>query len=309
MKLTIEIINAKINDNGGLLLSKEYKNNYTKLKIKCKYEHIFYITYANITLGKWCAECYFDRLKLKYYMIKDNIENKGGILLSNEYKNNSALLKIKCENNHIFKKKFKEIKAGQWCAECSFDKKRLKIDYVISFIESKCGILLSKEYKNNHTKLKIKCHNAHIFYSRFNDIKDRNRWCPECNISNSQQLLFNNLSKIFLKEDGFNLYQNYKGFEWLKNKKTGRRQEIDIFISNGVKAIAVEYDGEQHFKPVYYFSNTKREAIDKFNKIKELDKNKSCLIKQHKNDIQCFIRFNYKEDITDLFLIKKKIFK
>lgn len=41
--------------------------------------------------------------------------------------------------------------------------KKLSYEYVKKYIENRNCILISKEYKGNKDKLKIKCENGHIF--------------------------------------------------------------------------------------------------------------------------------------------------
>ena len=41
------------------------------------------------------------------------------------------------------------------------------------------GECLSKNYINNHSPLKWKCTNGHIWESIFKDVK-RGHWCPYC---------------------------------------------------------------------------------------------------------------------------------
>ena len=94
--------------------------------------------------------------------------------------------------------------------------------------------------------------------------------------------------------------QNYKGFGWLKTK-SGRKQEIDIWIPK--YKLAIEYDGEQHFKPMRY--GTKVEMLNKLNRTKKLDKIKNNKISKHINDVIFFIRFNYKEDISEKSVLYK----
>ena len=58
-------------------------------------------------------------------------------------------------------------------------RKVLTYEEVKEYIEN-CGYkLLSKEYINNHTKLKLKCPKGHIFELRFNDFKNGQR-CRQC---------------------------------------------------------------------------------------------------------------------------------
>jgi len=101
-------------------------------------------------------------VKLKYNQVKDYIENKGYILLSKEYKNNSTKLEICCPKGHNFKMIFNSFQNGRRCPIC-FGKTKKTIDEVREYIESYNYKLLSKEYKNNCTKLSLQCPEGHKF--------------------------------------------------------------------------------------------------------------------------------------------------
>jgi len=83
------------------------------------------------------------------------------------------------------------------------------------------------------------------------------------------------------------------GFDWLKTE-TGGHQEIDIWVPD-IK-LAIEYDGEQHFKLMRYKS--KKEMLEKLKRTQELDKIKNDKVFCHPEDINTFIRINYTEKIT-----------
>ena len=41
----------------GKILSKKYENSNKKIKVKCKFEHVFEKSFATIQNGSWCPEC------------------------------------------------------------------------------------------------------------------------------------------------------------------------------------------------------------------------------------------------------------
>lgn len=215
-----------------------------------------------------------------------------GVLLSKQYKNNKQNLNVQCKVClNIWHPRFNDIiSRNKWCPFCQKYKAGRKfahnIKYIKSFISNLGGILLSTEYKNNYTKLKIQCQNGHIFNKTFDHLKT-GQWCKLCKkTSKTQKLLANLLENIFSYYN-FTFIHDFTGFSWL-NEETKRKQEIDIWIPE--LKLAIEYDGEQHFKPIIQFG-----GIESLKRVKKLDKIKNKKIKKHSKDIKYFIRFNYKE--------------
>jgi uncharacterized paraquat-inducible protein A len=56
-KFTYEQIKSYIESFNYKLQSKTYKNNNTKLEIKCPEDHIYKVTYGNFQKGSRCPEC------------------------------------------------------------------------------------------------------------------------------------------------------------------------------------------------------------------------------------------------------------
>lgn len=193
-KHSYEYIKTFIELKDGILLSKEYVNQKQKLNIQCnKCQHIWSVSYEKIKWkNSWCPECVLIKKRFSYDFVKSFIETKDGILLSKEYKNQRQKLNIQCNKcQYVWSASFGNIKdCDSWCPKCGIESRKLKrkhsYEYIKSFIESKGGILLSKEYKNNKQKLKIQCSKGHIFNIRFECIT-RNQWCFECSPEKMKQ--------------------------------------------------------------------------------------------------------------------------
>jgi hypothetical protein len=102
--------------------------------------------------------------KLKYIDVKNYIESFNYKLLSKEYIGSFDKLDIKCDNGHLYQSSFANFKNyGRRCPKCN-GKEKFLYDDVKSYIESKGYKLLSTEYKNICTKLKIQCNHNHLAY-------------------------------------------------------------------------------------------------------------------------------------------------
>lgn len=107
--------------------------------------------------------------------------------------------------------------------------------------------------------------------------------------SKAQKELTEIISRMF-----GHVVSNYRGFDWLSTVDGGR-QEIDIWVPRF--KLAIEYDGEQHFKPVSFCRSTKEERLEQFIKRQNLDRQKDIRVAASK-DIEYFVRFNCYENIS-----------
>ena len=128
-KHSFTYIKGKIEAKGYKLLSTEYENNKTKLKVQCLCDHIFYIRYNSFIIGIGCPYCY-GNVRLSFEFVKEQIEKIGYTLLSEKYENNLSLLKLQCPRDHIFHMSYSNFKEGHRCPKCSFvnGKSKLEVD-------------------------------------------------------------------------------------------------------------------------------------------------------------------------------------
>lgn len=300
VKHTLEdCINFALNKNGKCL-SDEYTNNHTKMKWECEKGHIWITTFGSVNDGSWCPFC-IGQIKHTIEECKEFAILKGGVCLSEKYVNGHSKLLWECEFKHQWGATFDSLKnAESWCPECAGSKKK-DIEYYLNIArkidpEAKC---LSTEYINSGSKLLFECSMGHIFYSMPETIQ-KGCWCSECAVKKTQKSLKMIIEKILNKQ----AISNFRGFGWLRDDK---KLEIDIYIPD--LKLAIEYDGEQHFKPVRFGGISEERAKEMFKDTKERDKLKNKLIKSHiKNsgvDIQNFIRFNYRQDITEELILNE----
>lgn len=179
--------------------------------------------------------------RLSYEYVKEYIENFGYKLLSKEYKNNKTELEIQCNDcGNIFHMRFNNFKDGKHRCECKSKPLVLTYEYVKNYIES-CGYkLLSKEYKNNATYLLVWCGNPnHKPYKvKFNNFKDCNSRCPECNTTSKGE---EKIKEILIK---YNIKFNQ---QYLFNDcRNTRPLPFDFYLPQ--YNITIEYDGRQHYK-------------------------------------------------------------
>lgn len=244
--LNYDVVKKYIEDKNYKLLSEEYINNRTKLKLQCPKGHIFDMCFSNFKTGQRCPICAKENnlkriqsQRLKYEDVKKYIESQGDELLSTEYISAREKLKIKCKEGHIYDTRWDNYKTGYRCPTCgiqkSSDKQKHSYEYVKNFIEMYGDELLSDQYIHSHAKLKIKCKKGHIYDTAFTNYQSGSR-CPICKISHGE----NNIKNILDKYE-IDYIQQYK----FKDCKFKRQLPFDFYLPD--YNILIEYDGEQHF--------------------------------------------------------------
>jgi len=252
MLFTYDYVQSYINLTGYKLLSDEYINGKTKLLVRCPEGHEYNVRFIQFKSGQRCPICSDNNKRLTYGHVKSYIESFNYTLLSDTYKDNHSKLLVRCPEGHEYNVMFYSFKSGQRCPICSDNNKRLAYEYVKNYIHSTGYTILSDTYRNNYTKISIKCDKGHEYSVNFNNFR-LGRRCPICNNSKTS-------SKGEMEVCGFvksivgGVLSNDR--TQITNPITGHNLELDIWIPSMGKAI--EYNGWYHF---YYDDRDCRDKI------------------------------------------------
>ena len=178
VKEYVELFNYKC-------LSKEYINNYTKLRFQCDRSHIYEATYSNFRQGQRCPYC----AGLKKKTIEEihiYVESFNYKCLSDEYVNSSTKLKFKCGNNHQFIMTWNHIQRGDRCPICYNNNRGVSQKLNIEYVKTETTRLTNGDYKclseiyiNASNKLEFQCSNDHIYKAKWTSFL-RGQRCPIC---------------------------------------------------------------------------------------------------------------------------------
>ena len=242
-KLSYEYVKEYIESFNYQLLSDTYKDSKTKLLIRCPEGHEYEVTWSNFKTGYRCPICYGNK-KYTYEYVKGYIESFDYKLLSSTYINNKTKLLLKCPEGHDYKVAFKHFKYKDF--RCSTCNKKFKnnvknlthdYDYIKDYIESNGYKLLSDTYKNNKTKLEVRCPEGHRYKTRFNDFQQGLK-CPICWNESTSSKQERELQD-YVESLGYDIVRNDR--TQIINPLTNKNLELDIWIPNLNKAI--EYNG------------------------------------------------------------------
>lgn len=194
-KLTLTKVKdfIEIESNSGCkLLSTEYINSKSNLKIKCKCGNTFLVRLGNFRTGKrQCNECSGVSTLPSILEIKKYIEDESTCkLLSSEYTNAKQMLRFKCGCGNEFETTYSSFKWSnkKQCNDCGMKirsmSRTLTLEHIKNFIEveSNSGCkLISEIYISAKDDLEIECACGEPFFiswDRFYSV--RRRECSEC---------------------------------------------------------------------------------------------------------------------------------
>lgn len=273
----------KINGIKSILLSDSYKTNKSKLLLKCKCGTEYETSWTHFRNGwNWnCQHCSLvegctTRLDLDF--VREKVKKAGFIPLFDTYQTAMQKLKIMNKDGYILESLIYNIDTLKG-NDIVTPKNSYSIYNIKKFIKDNkytCE-LLSNEYRNKKTKLKLKCECGEIFYTTWNSLKFQHTYrCRKCS---RKQSFYELKTEEWLMENSYK-YQKEVMFEGCKNKRN-LLFDFQVFLKNG-KYCLIEIDGIFHYRPQY--------SVEDFKKQKERDeiKNKFC----RDNNIP-LLRINY----------------
>jgi hypothetical protein len=262
-----EYINNPQTGNGCNFINGEYINNQSPLTIQCACGEIFITDFAQFVHAnkKQCNKCGHlsgaNTRKIDYKEIKSYIASHGDKLITSrkEYNNTSTSLEILCQCGKLYHTTFIFYKYNEiiHCNDCRKYKYRkihlLSYEEIKQFVEidseSNCKLsTLENDYIDTRHKINFVCSCGEIFHTSFHEFKSGyQRTCKKCSrsISKGELRIYNYLNNkgcIFETEFTFEdcKYINVLYFDFA------------LFDNYNNLICLIEYDGEQHFRPVNF---------------------------------------------------------
>lgn len=108
----------------------------------------------------------------------------GGELLSRTYAGDAVKLRFRCADGHRFEAAPMHVKQGKWCRKCgiarrAMAKKAQSVVALRSVVESRGGLILSREYVDSQSKLRYRCAEGHEWEAVPSSVM-QGKWCPRC---------------------------------------------------------------------------------------------------------------------------------
>jgi len=277
-KYTIEEIKLYIESFGYTLLSTEYNKALSKLDLQCPEGHLFKMRYNNFkNQSQRCSIC-FGTPKKTIEEVRNYIESFNYNLLSTVYINNKEKLVLQCPEGHIIKIRLDSFSHGTRCSICSGNDKN-SIEKIKKHIESFDYKLLSTEYINNKSKIKLQCSKNHTYQASYHRFQQGDR-CPLCANSEGKS----KPEKEIVEHIKINYYKDIieNDRTQVKNFWSNRNLELDIFLPDISKAI--EFNG------IYWHKNNNVKWKDEMKRKQCIQKGIELLVIQEQdwyNDKLC----------------------
>jgi hypothetical protein len=179
-----------------------------------------------------------------------------------EYRNAKTKIKILCYKHGVFEQvPDSHITQKTGCPLCSKKHKYTDHEFIDKaiLIHGKIYDYSEVKYKNNYTKIKIKC-KTHGFFEQTPSNHLSGKGCDLCQNSKNE-----NLISLILKNNNVNYIQQHK----FDDCRHIRRLPFDFYIPD--HNMCIEFQGKQHYHPVEFFGGKNGFILQqKRDKIKEL---------------------------------------
>lgn len=275
-KMTNEDFDLKLKDlfNGEIVRQDgcDYIDTKTKIDLKCNVcESLYKYTPRNLFQGyRGCPGCNKrKKLNLEGIIERINSERNGEyVYISGEYNGIHDQLTLKhIECGYEWKTRMSNFFQGKGCPKCANSIKK-DTSYVQSLLDSDFpnSFKILSEYQRKDDPLDIKCLTCNnIIHLNYNNIRSKRYSCKYCKQSFGEKTVSNILDEL-----------NYD-YEYICNLGYGRSLEFDFSVKINNKLYLIEYDGRQHYLPIFGYNEEDRlHTLNRQHK-KDLEKNEWCL--------------------------------
>jgi hypothetical protein len=245
--------------------NSDIKNSKDKIEILCKKHGIFKQTPGNHLNGHGCPSCAKEQIASNFRKDVSNVISAAKQVHGDfydyslvDYKNGSTKVTIICPIHGNFEVTPKNhINNASGCPDCWEDKRKQPKSNTLKFIEKSKKIhgntydYSNVDYLGVKIPVNIICTKHGDFFQTPNDHLNGGG-CPKCSESKGERFVAKLLERnniLFIQEKKFKECFNIKVGK--NNKKYCTMLPFDFYLPN--QNICIEYDGEQHFKPIEKF--------------------------------------------------------
>lgn len=259
---------SNLHDKGYELIDdKPYTDQSTKMKVKCPNGHEYYTNSNNFNRGRICDKC--SKMQRKHHtktrFLKE-VHSEGYDVVGRFVSAKTPVL-LRCTVGHDYKTSPDGFFQGNRCRRCSYERVAREMMLTNEEFIKKVTALVNNEYtfKECYKKADIPIKVEHNMCGYEYMVKPNNflsgKRCPRCNESSGERMI----TEYFIENKVE--FSSQVTFEDCKYKHV---LPFDFCVYDNDKVnMLVEYEGEQHFKPIEHFGGKKALMIrQKRDKIK-----------------------------------------
>lgn len=269
LKTTEQFIKEAKEIHGDLYEYDEvnYKSALKKVNIRCKIHGIFEQTPSKHINGKaGCPKCQgLNKSTEEFIEQSIRIHGEKYTYDKTEYIHSKKKVIVTCKIHGDFKIRPNSLLRGQGCSKCA-DNEKLTTELFIEKSKKLHGDLYDYSqsvYVDKDTKVAIICKKHGVFFQKVADHLSH-CGCQTCNKSSGERAVAKILTDYgvsFKEQVWFNDCRNIYPY----------RFDFGIYENNSLKCI-IEFNGEQHYRVVYYRFADKEECIKKHNDVVASDR-------------------------------------
>ena len=279
---------------------ENYEGAAKKILFQCnKCGNIWSAKPTNILSGRGCPKCRNEKAREKFIYSHEKfcelVRTKNpNVEIIGEYTGNKNKIKVRCKKHGLeWEPLPNAILRGCGCSECLreriAEKKRRTHDEFVKIVsKTSPHIEILGVYKNARKKIKVRCKNHNEIYYVTPDLLIHGGGnCPKCTMTSGEYKVANYLDSM-----GYEYISQYS----FTDSEISRKR-FDFYIPS--VDTCIEYDGIQHFEPVFNFGGE-----DNFSYTKKNDEEKNEFCKKHNINL---IRIPYTVDDVGEFLSRNGI--
>lgn len=293
----VEYVNELLIKNPNVKVIGQYTNSKASIMHYCLIHNVSWKTApARVLQGCGCPECKKEkfrqvRCKTHQQYIQEVKNVNTNIEVIEQYIDARTPIKHYCKKHNIFWDAApSNILQGYGCPECGKDKigeknRKTHTEYVKELEIINSGIEIIGEYQGAHIPTLHKCKiDGHVWHATPANVLF-GKGCPVCNESKGERQIRQWLQKYNIE------YVYQKTFIDCKDINA---LPFDFYIPK--YNICIEYDGEQHFRPVNFDGRETELVIQQFKKLQQHDKIKNQYCKNNNINL---LRIPYYKDTKE----------
>lgn len=222
-------------------------NNNAKTKWQCELGHKWHAPYSSIQQGYGCPYCSGNAPKKPedYHQLA---KDRGFEWLGPEASTtNNRMTYWQCSENHKWRTSYGHISQGKGCPYCAGNAPKKIDDYYALAKEKKIKWTGKELPPNTITRTDWACKIGHKWELSYSNVRN-GQGCPYCIRPSSGEEVIANLLKKF----GYNYHRQFSFNECHSKKGYHLYFDFLVIFSSDHQGL-IEFDGEQHLRPIDYF--------------------------------------------------------